>query len=153
MSDLTLVTTPSAWRAQPGETVQEHLHFLHWALCGGPIKEDLASRYMWTERKNVIDSYEALESIPPGEAAFEAALQRVQITFVEIGKLRRRVLEEPDNVLSVGEIMSSIDWVTEKSEAYARARAESMNFESLTPEEREVMLQAKRIQDRLLGKE
>ena len=114
----------------------------------------MAARHRWTERKNVLDQFEALEAVSPNDQVLEATLKRVRVTFLEMNKLERKSLENPDdNVLSTREILDSITWLAQQSKDFAAARANMLDWSDTTPEEREILLQAAKIQDRLMGKE
>lgn len=152
MSDLVSLRPPPAWKPQDGEELFEHLAFLHWCLQGGPLDHDLANRFRWAERRQIIETYEGLEAIPANEMATESAITRVRIVFAEISKLQQKVLATPDTVLDTREIMSGVEWMTQASRDFADRRADLLDWSSLTPEERETMLAAKEIQERLLRK-
>jgi hypothetical protein len=54
-------------------------------------------------------------------------------------------------VLAPSEIMSSLDWMLEAQTGWLEKRREATDWSSLTPVEREIMIAAKRIQDRLVS--
>lgn len=122
-----------------------------WALAGGPLREALSVKHMWAQRKQVIDTLDAMAEIPLGEQGLEAAHARVRIAFVEMMKLQREVMSTPVRCLETPELMRSVDWMMEAVQGLESRRAASLDWTKLEPEEREIMLQAKSIQDRLMG--
>lgn len=151
MSNITpAAQRPSAFRMQPGETPWEHLQFLYWACGEGDLVPELADRFDWAQRRTVIASFEGFEGLEPDEQMVEAAMMRVRIVLSEVAKLQTHVISSPDNVLTPTEIFAGVEWMMEKREAYAERRSNMLDWSSLTPEEREIMIQAKEIQDRLI---
>lgn len=143
------VLTP--WRMQPNETLEDWIAFIWWCLADGELNEELAANFKWSERRKVIETFETLHSIRPEDMGAEAALSRVQITFVEIMKLRQKSFESPDQVIDTGEIMKSIEWMINASAGLDARRSSRLDWSKCTPEERECLLQAKGIMDRMMG--
>ncbi len=143
-------TPPSAWRAQPNEPPGAHLAFLWWALCEGELREEYAARWDWARRRQVIETFEGLASVSLADMGAEAAAARVRIAFAEIMKLQARSFESPDNVLSAQETFQQVQWMQEASIGLLERRAAALDWSKLTPEDRETMIAAKRIQDRLM---
>ena len=152
MTALALTRHVAPWRPQPGESMVEHLAFVHWAMHEGELRADLANKFNWAVRRQAWETYEALDSIPPEEMATEAALARVRVTLTEIMKLQRAVLESPDCVLEPREVMAGVEWLTTEARIWSERKSDVLDWSSLTPDEREIMLQAKEIQDRLISK-
>jgi hypothetical protein len=142
---------PAAWRAQPKEEEIFHLKFLWWAFGGGELDDHLSRRFNWAERRLTIETYEGLEGLTPGEMGMEAAMARVRITLVEIMKLQSKVMSDPDSQLQVSEVMNGIEWMISAQQGIVDRKAQRMDWKGLSPEEREIMLKAKEIQDRLMG--
>lgn len=144
-------TPPSPWRPHPGESVEQFLHFVLWLIDVGPVVEDLAQRYQWAHRRKTIETFEALNAIPAKDVPVEAAIGRVQIVLAEILKLRAHVMSTPENVLDTREIMQGIDWLLDAQQGMLERAERAIDWSKLTPAEREIMIQAADIQDRLLG--
>lgn len=147
--ELATVEPQIPWRPQPGETLREFLAWAWWALADGPLDRPLAQVNSWTERRHALEAYESLQRVSPGQEIVEAAIARVRITLIELAKLQRSVLENPDNVMETSEIMNSIDWMTKHAEAYAARQERARDFTRLDPDERETVMQAFKILERL----
>lgn len=143
---------PSAWRRQKNEPEGAHLAFLWWALCEGELRPEYATKWEWAKRRKTIETYEGFESIDPGELALDAVMARVQIVFVEVMKLRELSLSTADAVLDPGQIFASLEWLQDAAQGQIARRAAVLDWKALTPDEREIMIKAKRIQDRVLAK-
>lgn len=152
MGDVSLVRAvkPAAWRPQKGESLEDWVAFIWWALADGKLRNDLAQDHDWAHRRQVLETYEVLAEIPAGQAGQESAISRVRIVLAEIKKLEAQVLSTPNQVLEHSEIFKGVDWMMTAAEGMAQRAAAQLDWSSLDPEEREIMLKAKRIQDRLL---
>lgn len=144
-------TLPIApWRRQRGESRKAHLHFLAWCFCECELVERWAERWQWAERRQAIETLEGVALMSLTDMGAEAAVSRVQIAFAEIQKLRHRVFTTPDQVLANGEIFDQAQWIQDAALGVMDRRSAKLDWTSLTPDEREIMIKAKRIQDRLL---
>ena len=140
----------SPFRKLPDESEWDHLQFLYWALSSGDLVEELAARYDWARRKAVIHAYEGFAELDPNEQIQEAGRKQVRVILAEVAKLEYQVLSNPDPILKPSDVFHGVDWALTKQEAYAERRASMLDWSVLTPEEREIMIKAKDIQDRLL---
>ena len=150
-TDLALTTATPAWRKQVNESDEDYFAFLWWVFNQGDLKTDLAENHNWAGRAQTIQTYESLEAVDPSEQGYEAAIARVRITLTEILKLQNRVMSSPENQLDVKEIMSNVDWMTDVAQGISERKAKRLDWTQCTPEERETLLQAKAIQDRLMN--
>jgi hypothetical protein len=135
-----------------GETPRNHLAFFAW--CLGYVEQpdpELARVYEWTSRRLALETMIGVASVPLDDMPAEAAVARVQIGFAEMSKLRNRALSTPENVLDVGDIMRTSEWMIEAAAGLEARRKRSLDWSRCTPEERETLLRAKAIQDRLLN--
>ena len=137
------------WRPQQGETLREFFAFIWWSLADGPLDQPLAIANRWTARRQALESFESLQRIGPGQEIVEAAIARVRVTLIEISKLQRAAVENPDNVMEVSDIMRSIEWMTQHAEAYAARQERARDFSRLNPDERETVMKAFQILERL----
>ena len=78
-------------------------------------------------------------------------MSRVRVTLVEMMKLERRSMSTPEQVLSEEGIFKSLQFLQESAAGMEARKAASMDWSKLTPDERETMIAAKQIQDRLMN--
>jgi hypothetical protein len=140
------------WRRQRGEPAKAHLHFLAWCFCECELVESWAERWQWAERRQAIETLEGVALLSLSDMGAESAVARVQIAFAEIKKLQHRVFSSPDQILANGEVFQQAQWIQEAALGVMDRRAAKLDWSSLTPEDREIMIKAKRIQDKLLAK-
>lgn len=140
----------SPFRKLPDESEWDHMQFLFWALSSGDLIEDLAVRHDWARRRAVIQAYEGFAELDPSEQIQEAGRKQVRIILAEVAKLEYHVMSNPDPMLKPSDVFHGVDWALTKQEAYAERRASMLDWSKLSAEEREIMIRAKDIQDRLL---
>jgi enamine deaminase RidA (YjgF/YER057c/UK114 family) len=151
MTAITRAATPAPpWAPRPGETPEEHLAFLYWHHHGGPLDEALAARHDWTSRAQALTTL-AEHSGTHAEQATKAAIQQVEILIAEMGKLHASVVSNPNSVLSPRDVFDRMEWLTSTIQGLQERNASMMDYSALSPEDREIMIRAAEIQERLIG--
>lgn len=137
------------WAPRADETAEEHLAFLYWVFHDGALDEALAGRHDWTRRAQGLQSLEAAQGTH-AEQATGAAIQQVEILIVEMQKLHKAVIESPGNVLSPKDVFDRMEWLTDTIQGLQERNAAMADWSALTPEERDIMIKAAEIQERLI---
>ena len=128
--------------------MREHVAFILWALHGGPLDYSLAARYDWAGRAQALTA-QRLTGGDPAEQATKTIVQQVEVLFAEMNKLHSHVMASPDRTLSPAEIFSRVDWLTQTIEGLQERQANLTDYSRLTPDKREIMIQAALIQEEL----
>lgn len=139
----------SPWRPLPNESTADYIRFWLWLGCGGEIG-DAAERFNWASRRQSIETYEAVHTMSPQELTQHGAVALVQTAAVEALKLRQASFSSPSPVMSPKESLEGLKFGAAAEGIWAQ-EARAVDYSQCSHEDRECLIRAKEILDRLLG--